>query len=70
MKPYLACSEENLKQENVCEESNPDSDNANRPGGILFLALSKMIVLQSNESVFEPKRKWWKIMADQRSVKE
>ena len=56
LKPCLACAMAKSKQKNTNNTST--SKKADKPGGRVFLDLSKVTVSKSDESNFELKRKW------------
>ena len=68
LKPCLACAMAKSKQKNISKTST--SEKADKPGGRVFLDLSKVTVSKLDGSEFELNRKWWKIIVDQATGKK
>jgi len=63
MSPCEHCAVAKAKQKDVCKDSK--SPKAEKPGGRVYLDLSKVTVSRADNSKFEIKNKWWCIVVDE-----
>ena len=68
MKPCTHCATSKAKQKNVSKES--EAKKATKPGGRIYLDLSKVTVRKDDGTEFELNKKNWKTMVDEATGKK
>ena len=66
--PYLHCAKSKAKQKNVSESSS--AEKATKPGKHIYLDLSKVTVLKSDDQEFKLGNKNWKILVNEATGKK